>query len=134
MSWKVPKPYLCGPSRKAWCRFPASLPVWWFTAQKSKPSERQLLVERENAFIRKASNLGRRWTHVPRPTLKILLSHDSFYMEKKNLSESLRRKFGFCIILHCMQTGWLSSDVLLPQGSACRITKGAVRGTELVIS
>ena len=25
----------------------------------------------------------------------------------KNLTESLRQEVGFCIILHCMQTGWL---------------------------
>ena len=30
----------------------------------------------------------------------------------KNLSESLRQKAGFCIILHCIQTGWLTFQVL----------------------
>ena len=35
-------------------------------------------VERKDASIGKASSLGGSWTHVPRPTLSILLSHDSF--------------------------------------------------------
>ena len=30
----------------------------------------------------------------------------------ENLSESLRQKAGFCIILHCIQTGWLTFQVL----------------------
>ena len=32
--------------------------------------------------------------------------------EGKNLSESLRQEVGFCIILHCIWTGWLSFHVL----------------------
>ena len=40
--------------------------------------ERQVSVERKDASISKASSLGGRWIHVPRPTLSILLSHDSF--------------------------------------------------------
>jgi len=34
--------------------------------------------ERKDALIRKASNPGRWWTHVPRTTLKFLLSHSVF--------------------------------------------------------
>ena len=38
----------------------------------------QKLVEREVTLFRKAGNVGRKWTHVPRPTPEIFLSHDSF--------------------------------------------------------
>ena len=44
--------------------------------------KRQVSVERKDVLIRKPGNLGRRWTHVPRPTLKILLSYESFEREK----------------------------------------------------
>ena len=38
-------------------------------------------------FNQKAGNLGRRWTCVPKPTLKILLSHESFQREKEKKSQ-----------------------------------------------
>jgi len=31
-------------------------------------------VDRKDGLFRKAGNLGRRWTHVQQPTLKIVLS------------------------------------------------------------
>lgn len=41
----------------------------------------------------------------PGSSSKILLSHYIFKRKMgKNLSESLRQKAGFCIILHCTQT------------------------------
>ena len=67
--------------------------------------KRQVSVERRDALIRKASNLGRRWTHVLRSTLKILLSHKFLKKKKKvwergeNLSESSKQEDGFCIPL-----------------------------------
>ena len=51
--------------------------------------KRQVSVERRDALIRKASNLGRRWTHVLRSTLKILLSH-KFLKEKKKYGRGER--------------------------------------------
>jgi len=70
--------------------------------------KRQMSVKRKDALIRKTSSLGRRWNPIPKPTLKILLSHDSFKREKKgekNLSESSRQEVGFCILFHCFQAG-----------------------------
>lgn len=65
-------------------------------------------VETKDALIRKTSSLGRRWNPIPKPTLKTLLSRDSFKREKKdekNLSESSRQVVGVCILPHCIQTG-----------------------------
>jgi hypothetical protein len=39
-------------------------------------------------FLRKAGNVGRRGTHILKPTPKILLSHASFSREKKGGGES----------------------------------------------
>ena len=93
-----------------------------------KPIVREASVgSKKTALIRKASNLVRRMKNshslVLRPTPKILLSRDRFSREKwgKNLSELSRQEVGFCFILHGMQTGWRSSDVILPAWSACRI-------------
>ena len=48
----------------------------------SQKFEMQVSVEGKDALIRKANNLGKWWTNVQRPTLKILLSHDSFLKGK----------------------------------------------------
>lgn len=40
------------------------------------------MQKKKAILIRKASNLGRRWTHVQRQTPKILLSHNNFQREK----------------------------------------------------
>ena len=40
--------------------------------------ERQVLVGKEKLLIQEAGNLGRRWTRVQKPALKILLDHESF--------------------------------------------------------
>lgn len=55
------------------------LPTSGSSAHSSKANSWEVNVtERKAAWIRKASNLGRRWTRVPRPTPKILLRWDSF--------------------------------------------------------
>ena len=76
-------------------------------------------MERKDGLIRKAGNVGRRWTHVlSPPTPKILLSHASFSREKReggNLSKTLRQEVGLC--LHhsslCANELTLPSDVIL---------------------
>ena len=55
---------------------------------ESQYFERQGSIERKSALIRKVSNLWRRWIHVPGPTPKILLSHDSFQRKKSGKKES----------------------------------------------
>ena len=45
-------------------------------------------MERKDGLIRKAGNVGRRGTHILKPTPKILLSHASFSREKKGGGES----------------------------------------------
>lgn len=54
----------------------------WLLATQKPVIEGQVLVERTDALFRKASNLGRRWTLVQRPTGKVLLSHDIFKGKK----------------------------------------------------
>lgn len=50
-------------------------------ASQKATLDRQVLIERKVCFNQKACNLGRRWTHVPEPTSKVLLSHE-FLREK----------------------------------------------------
>ena len=82
--------------------------------------EKLVTVEGIDAFIRKAGNLGRMWTHVLRTTLKMQLSWDSFQRvtwEKRRLSESWRQGAGFCILLHSVQfLQMLSCPSVLPAG------------------
>ena len=44
-------------------------------SSKIKTQREAVAGRKENALIRKASNLGRRWTYILRPTQKILCSH-----------------------------------------------------------
>ena len=94
---------------------------------KSQEFKRQVSVERNGVFIRKSTNLGRRWTRVLRPTWKILLSHERILKGKMGdyLSDSLRHEVGFSMDP--------SSDVILPLWSASRVAKRALGSRELVI-
>ena len=46
--------------------------------QKLEKEKGKCWLERKGCFIQEASNVGRRRIHVQKPTLKILLNHESF--------------------------------------------------------
>ena len=99
-------------------------------------------VGRKDALIRKAGNVGRRWTRVQRPTPEILLSHDSFQKEEwggvwggKNLSESSRQEVGGGLHHSPLSADWLtlSSDVISPCNLPAGLLSGLLADRELVI-
>lgn len=61
-------------------------------------TERQVLMGKENCFIQKVSNLGRRQTQVQKPTPQMLLEDKSFLKEKGNKSQLIIEARGH--ILH----------------------------------
>ena len=100
--------------------------VQLFTAPK--PIIQEATVSRKGwVLIRKSTNLGRRWTHVLRLTWKILLSHERILKGEMGnyLSDSLRHEVVFSMNL--------SSDVILPVWSACRVDNRALESREPVI-
>lgn len=59
------------------------LPNSCSAAHHSKANNGELSVdERKVCFNQKAGNLKRKRTHVPEPTLQILLGHESFWRER----------------------------------------------------
>ena len=72
-------------------------------------TEGQVSVERKGALFRKADYLGRRWTHVWRPTPKILFSHDNFQREKGETTSvnHQSRRSDSSSFFRCVQTCWL---------------------------
>lgn len=87
----------------------------------SQKFEMQVSVEGKDALIRKANNLGKWWTNVQRPTLKMLLSHDSFLKGKWSRARISANLWGRSLILHHspLSAEWqtLSLDFILPEWS-----------------
>lgn len=75
----------------------------------------KVLVERKKCLFRRASNLGRMWTLVQRSTLKILLSHDSFFKEKRGKQSQLviKVKMARFSIIFPLHADPLTSDLPL---------------------
>ena len=64
---------------------------------------------KERSFIQKSQHSGEKVDSCPETNFKDSAQPWQFLKGKrgKNLSEYSRQEVGFCIILHCVQTGWL---------------------------
>lgn len=99
------------------------------TTQKPMIWEASVSIK-EKCFNQKNWLSGEIVDSCARDQLQSLLSHDSFKRKRgsdgKNLSESLLRRFGFCLILYCLQTSWLLLQILSCPND---LPAGLLRGT-----
>ena len=97
--------------------------IWLLSAHK--PIAWEASVHRkERCFNQKSRQPGGEGGLMFWDQLPWLFSALTFFKGKRrgnNLSESSRQEVGFCIFLHCVQTGWLSSDVFLSHVISWRI-------------
>ena len=91
----------------------------------SKANNREASVVRKERYFRKVFSLGRRWTYVPRPTLKILLSPDS-WKERISVSNQDKSLDSASFFTACRLAGSFQMSFCLHDLPA-RLLKGLLR-------
>ena len=82
-------------------------------------------MERKVALIRKAGSLARRWTHVPRPTLNLLLSRRVFKEIKNGRISVIIEAEGWVLYPSPFRADWLTLELL---SCFCDLLVGLLRG------